>query len=134
MEQENNRLIAIVFSLIGGLIGTIPWVLVYVYGNMIVALLALIIAVAAWKGYNLAKGKIDKYVPTIIVAISVISVTIATFVIIPALLLLKGGSTVTVATIKELYEYNSFASAIIKDYLISLLFTFLGKRVIITQK
>ncbi len=133
MEQENNRLVAIIFSLIGGLIGTIPWVLVYVYGNMILALLALIIAVAAWKGYNLAKGKIDKYVPTIIVIVSVISVTIATFIIIPALLLLKGGSTVTIEALKGLYEYNSFASAITKDYLISLLFTFLGISGVITN-
>ena len=133
MEQENNRIVAIIFSLIGGLIGTIPWILVYVYGNMIVALLAIIIAMAAWKGYNLAKGKIDKYVPTIIVIISVISVTIATFIIIPALLLVKGGNSVTIEAIKELYEYRSFASAITKDYLISLLFTFLGISGVITN-
>lgn len=54
-EVNNNRLIAIIISLIGGIIGTIPWVLVYVYGNMIVAILAVFIAMAAWKGYKLAK-------------------------------------------------------------------------------
>ena len=125
-EVNNNRLIAIIISLIGGIIGTIPWVLVYVYGNMIVAILAVFVAMAAWKGYKLAKGKVDKYVPTIIVIISLISITIATFIIIPALLLLKEGQTANVNTIKQLYEYNSFARAISGDYIISIIFTLLG--------
>ena len=125
-EVNNNRLIAIIISLIGGIIGTIPWVLVYVYGNMIVAILAVFIAMAAWKGYKLAKGKVDKYVPTIIVIISLISITIATFIIIPALLLLKEGNSVDINAIKQLYEYNSFARAISGDYIISIIFTLLG--------
>ena len=125
-EVNNNRLIATIFSLIGGIIGTIPWVLIYVYGNMIVAILAVFIAMAAWKGYKLAKGKVDKYVPTIIVIISLISITIATFIIIPALLLLKEGNSVDINTIKQLYEYKSFARAISGDYIISIIFTLLG--------
>ncbi len=133
MEEENNRSLAILCSFIGGLIGTIPWILIYVYGNMIVAILAIFIAMAAWKGYNLAKGKTDKYVPTIIVAVSIASVTIATFIIIPALLLLKEGSNVSINSIKELYEYSSFTSGILRDYLISLLFTGLGISGVITN-
>lgn len=125
-EVNNNRLIAIILGLIGGIIGTTPWVLIYVYGNMIVAILAVFIAMAAWKGYKLAKGKVDKYVPTIIVIISLISITVATFIIIPALLLLKEGHAVNVNAIKQLYEYNSFARAISGDYIISIIFTLLG--------
>ena len=133
MEEESNRSLAILCSFIGGLIGTIPWILIYVYGNMIVAILAIFIAMAAWKGYNLAKGKTDKYVPTIIVIVSIASVTIATFIIIPALLLLKEGGHVSISAIKDLYEYSSFTSGILRDYLISLLFTGLGISGVITN-
>ena len=131
--EENNRLLAILCSLIGGLIGCIPWILAYVYGNMIVALLAVFIAMAAWKAYNLAHGKVDKYVPAIIVIVSIISVTIATFVIIPALLLFKEGHSFSFSAIKELYEYGTFTSGITRDYLVSLLFTVLGISGVITN-
>ena len=124
--KNNNRIIAILLSLFMGLLGTIPWVLMYVYGNMIIAIMAVFIALAAWIGYSLAKGKVDKYVPIIIIIISLISITIATFIFIPSLLLIKQGETLSIEKIKELYEYQSFLSGILKDYVISIVFTFLG--------
>ena len=132
MDVKENRALAILCSLLGGLIGTIPWILIYVYGGMIVAILAIFIAMAAWKGYTLAKGKVDKKVPIIIVLVSIISVTLATFIIIPALLLLKENGSVSIDAIKELYQYDEFTGGIIRDYLISLLFTALGISGVIT--
>jgi len=127
MEEKNKSyLLGIIGGLIGGFIATIPWIMMYVYGEMILSLLAIIIALGVLKGYQLFKGKVDKKLPIIIVVISVISVTVATLLIIPCLLLIKDGEAASIENLKILYEYDEFVGAIIKDYAISVVFTFLG--------
>ena len=125
-EKQKGYLLGIVGALIGGLIGTIPWIILYVYANMVYSLLAFIVAMAALKGYELFKGKVDKKLPYIIGAISIICITIATLVIIPNLLLVKEIGTTSLANFKLLYADSEFAGAIIGDYIMSLLFTILG--------
>lgn len=125
-EKPKGYLLGIVGALIGGLIGTIPWIILYVYANMIYSLLAFIVAMTALKGYELFKGKVDKKLPYIIGAISIICITIATLVIIPNLLLVKEIGTTSLANFKLLYADSEFAGAIIGDYIMSLLFTILG--------
>lgn len=126
MEKKKSFLLGIVGSLIGGLIATIPWIIFYVYANMIYSLLAIIVAMGALKGYELFKGKVDNKLPWIIGIVSLICITIATLIIIPNLLLIKEYGTTSLANFKLLYETTEFKAAIIKDYIISLLFTFLG--------
>lgn len=125
-ERKNNYLLGIVVSLIGAIIGTIPWILVYVYANMIYSLLAIIVAVASYYGYKITKAKIDKKLPIIIVINSFIAITIATLVVIPMLLLIKEGVNANLTNLSLLYSDSSFKTAILGDYVISLLFTVLG--------
>lgn len=125
-EGKRSYLTGIIGGLIGGFIATIPWVLMYVYGNMILAVLSIIIAIGVLKGYQLFKGKVNKSLPVIIVLISVLAITVSTFVIIPMLLLSKEGLAVDFEKLQILYEYDEFVSALIKDYVISLIFTALG--------
>ena len=47
-------------ALIGAFVASIPWILMYLYGNMILSALAIIIAIGALKGYQILKGPIDK--------------------------------------------------------------------------
>lgn len=126
MEERKNYMVGVIGALIGGLIASIPWILMYVYGEMILSALAIIIALGALKGYQLLKGKIDGKLPTIIIIVSVICVTISTLLIIPCLLMAKEGMEVNVENLERLYRYNKFSNAIMKDYIVSLLFTFLG--------
>ena len=121
--KGKNYVLGIIGGLIGGFIASIPWVLMYVYGNMILSLLAILIALGALKGYQIFKGKEDKNLPIFIIIISVIVVTIATLIIIPKLLIIKDGSSITLT---DLYNNSEFKTAIIKDYIISLIFTGLG--------
>lgn len=133
MEKEKkngNYLTGIIGAILGGLIATIPWVLMYVYGNMMLSLLAVIIAAGEFYGYKLFKGKIDKKLPALIMILAVIIVTIVTLLVIPAMLLAKENIPVTFQTIKNLYTYNDFSTAIIRDYVISVLFTILGASVV----
>lgn len=117
-------------ALIGGIIASIPWVLVYVYGNMMLSLLAVLIAAGEFYGYKICNGKIDKKLPAIIMALAIIIVTIITLLVIPAMLLQKESVNVTTDTIGNLYSYSEFNSAIIKDYFIALIFTILGASVV----
>ena len=125
-KQNNNYILGIIGALLGALIASIPWVLVYVYGNMILSLLAIIIALGAVKGYKLLKGKLDKKTPIIIIVISLLAVTLSTLVIIPALLLIKDGFELSISNMNLLYDSSEFMSALLKDYVISLIFTALG--------
>ena len=102
MEENKSYFKGILGALIGGLIATIPWILCYVYVNMMFSILAIFIGIASLKGYQLMKGKVDKKLPYIIGGISFISITIATLIIIPSLLLLKENVTPTINNLKIL--------------------------------
>lgn len=125
-EGKKSYITGIIGGLVGGFIATIPWVLMYVYGNMILAVLSIIIAIGVLKGYQLFKGKVNKSLPVIIVVISVLAITVSTFVIIPMLLLSKEGITANFYNLQTLYEYDEFMGALVKDYIVSLIFTALG--------
>ena len=129
-KKEGSYLIGIIGAIIGGAIATIPWVLAYVYGNVMLSLLAVLIGAGEFYGYKIFRGKIDKKLPIIIVVLAIIIVTIVTLLIIPALLLQKENMTVSFNSIINLYTYNNFLSGIIRDYIISVLFTVIGAGVI----
>lgn len=125
-KKDNGYIIGILGACVGGLIASLPWILVYVYGEMILSLLALPIALGAWKGYTLVKGKQDKKLPYIVGIISVLVVTLATLVIIPMLLGVQNGTKFSFDVLEILYASSDFKAAILKDYAISVFFTFLG--------
>lgn len=126
-EKKNNKFIlGIVFALIGAFIGTIPWILTYIFANYMVLILSVLIAMASYKGYKLSKATIDKKLPYIIVVTSITAITVSTFIIIPLLLLVKEDIPANLGNLKIIYEYEKFKSAIITDYVVSLFFTIAG--------
>lgn len=126
MDSQKSYITGILGGIVGGFIASIPWILMYVYGNMILSLLAIIIAIGVLKGYQLCKGKVDNKLPVIVIVISLLCVTVSTLVIIPALLIVKEGLSFSIDNMKVLYAYKPFMEAIMKDYAISIIFTFLG--------
>lgn len=133
MEENNKKtsyITGILGAILGGAIASIPWVLMYVYGNMILSLLAIIIGAGAFYGYKLCKGKMDVKLPMIIMIISIVVVTIITFAVIPLLLLKHNGYYVSMENLKTLYQNSEWFSAIIRDYIISVVFTVLGASVV----
>lgn len=126
MNEKKGYVTGILGGLIGGFIASVPWILMYVYGNMILSLLAIIIAIGVLKGYQICKGKVDNKLPAIIVVISLLCVTVSTLLIIPLLLLGKEGLEVSFQNLQTLYAYDEFMAAIMKDFAVSVVFTILG--------
>ncbi len=124
--EKKSYLLGILGGILGVFVACIPWILMYVYGEMILSALAVVIALGVLKGYQLFKGKVDKKLPVIIIVISCICVTVSTLVLIPCLLLSSENISINTANLNKLYNYDPFMTAMIKDYVISLLFTFLG--------
>ena len=119
-------LLGILGGLLGGLIGAIPWVLVYVYANFMFSMLAIIVALGVNFGYRKFGGPVDKKAPFIIAGLSLLSVTIATLVVIPALLGYNELGYMNMEVFKALYTIPEFVSALMGDYVISIAFTVLG--------
>lgn len=139
MEQEQIKqeksvkgsyLTGILGAIVGGVIATIPWILVYVYGEMMFSILAALIATGELYGYKIAKGKINKKLPVILMVIALVIVTVTTLVIIPTLLIANEGISVNLTNISRLYENGEFATAMMKDFIISLIFTILGASIV----
>ena len=124
--MEKSYAKGILGAILGGLVASLPWILAYVYGNMIIAALAIIIAIGALKGYQILNGKVDKKLPIIIVIVSLLCVTVSTLVIIPLLLLLKEGVGASLTNLELLYSDSEFFAALMGDYIVSILFTILG--------
>ena len=117
----------IIGAFIGGLIAAIPWILLYIYGGMMSSYFAFIIGIGALKGYQY-KGLSDRNLSKIITTVSLIIITIVTFIIIPLILLLQGTGIANINSLLLLYSFSPFTMSILKNYAIAVLFTFLGLR------
>lgn len=124
--EDNGYLSGIIGALIGGIIATIPWLIVYFCLNYMIAVLAIFIAMGALKGYKVARGKVDKKLPWIICIVSLIAMSFAMLVVLPNIVLLKEGAEITLANFKLIYSESEIFSALIRDFIISILFTIIG--------
>ena len=88
-QTKNKYLIGILGALLGAFIGSIPWILLYVFGNMIYAILSILIVAGAFYGYKLTKAKIDKKLPIILSIASFIAITATMLLIIPIIYIFK---------------------------------------------
>lgn len=125
-EQVKNRyVIGTIGALIGGLIGSVPWILSYVFANMIYAILSVVIVVCAFYGYKLTKAKMDKKLPIILSVVSFIAITVTMLVAIPLIYMSKEGVTISFETFQRIYQIEEVSSVIFTDYVISLIFCIL---------
>ena len=122
----NKKALSIIGAFIGGLIFSIPWVLVYVLGNYIMSILAFLIATGAYIFYKKFGGEVTKKTSFTIGVISLIIVTFLVFIVLPLALMVNEGHGFNFAYLGVLYSDSKFVSAIISDYVVSVIFTLLG--------
>lgn len=103
-EKRGNIALGTIGAFVGAFVATIPWIVMYIYGNMILSALAIIIAAGALFGYKKLNGPIDKRLPIIISIASIVSVVVSTLAIIPLLLLKKEGVEMSIDNLTLLYE------------------------------
>ena len=125
-ETNNGYLFGIIGSILGGLVASLPWIIMYVYVEMMWSFMAFLIGYGAFLGYKLFKGKMDIKVPYIIGIVSIMVIIFTTLYVIPALLIIKEGLTPNFEILSLLYSNTEFKSAIIKDLIFAVLFTVLG--------
>ena len=122
-EKVKKRYVIGTFgALIGAFIGTIPWILAYVFGDVIYALLSIVIVIGAFYGYKITKAKINKKLPIILSIVSFIAISVTMLVIIPIILMNKSNIPLTWEYFQAVYAESTISTAILKDYIISLLF------------
>lgn len=122
----NKNIKGIIGALLGALIFSIPWVIVYVYLNYILSILALLIAYGSLLFYKKFGGVITKKTSVLITISSLLAITVSTFLIMPILLIAKEGNGLDLSYLEVLYASKEFTSALTHDYIISVIFTFLG--------
>lgn len=120
-NSKGNYITGIIGSIIGGAIAAIPWVVVYVKCNMILSVLAILIALGALKGYEIFKGKVTKALKPIVIIVTLLIVIIANLLVIPNFIAYESDVEVSV-----LYENEDFQDALMRDLIVSIIFAALG--------
>lgn len=77
--EEKNYLFGLLGALMGGILGSVPWILVQVFLNRIVAVLAIVIGLGALKGYGILKGRMGPLTRWIILFSTIVSVVLAQY-------------------------------------------------------
>lgn len=124
MEEEvkNKYALGVIGALVGAFVGAIPWILMYVFANMMYSILAILIVLGSFYGYKLTKAKIDKKLPVILSIASFISITVTMFIIIPMIYIVQDGYGISFEVLANLYQHDEFTSAMMTDYMVSIIF------------
>lgn len=118
---KGSYITGIIGAIIGAVIATVPWIVVYMEMNYILSLLAILIGFGALKGYELAKGKMTKALKLIIMIIAVIVIILANCYVIPNIYAHKNN-----VDVQKFYDSNEYMSALTSDLIISLIFVVVG--------
>lgn len=121
-----KNLRGIIGAIIGAIVGAIPWLFVYVYGNYIISILAIFVALGANFLYRKFGGEVNKRLPMTISIISVLTIALLTFLVVPCLLLAKEGYSVNSYTLETIYSDSDFITALSRDLFVSIIFAIIG--------
>lgn len=133
IKVKNNYFLGIIGAILGGAVASIPWILVYVYGNLMLSALSVLIPIGIFYGYKLFGGRTTKVLPTIVVIISILITIITMLVLIPIFLIQSQGTTINFSNfsnLKYLYENMNLFEGMILDIVIAIIFTIFGAYII----
>ena len=118
-KESGNYLLGTIGAILGGIIGAIPWTLVYFFANYNIALLAILVGMGAIKGYTIFKGKFTKKTKILISIISLIILVSVELIVLPLIY--------TVAYSVDLKAfYTEMRAGIIHDLIFIILFGIIG--------
>lgn len=124
-SEGKHYLTGFVGALLGGLVCTIPWILVQFFVNIIASALAYLIGFGAFKGYTMFKGKLGPMTRWIVAFCTIFSVVAAQFGII-VIDLIKNNIPISSEVFSFLMDQPDFMSSFMKDMVIGLVMAILG--------
>ena len=130
IKVKNNYFLGIIGAILGGVVASIPWILVYVYGNLMLSALSILIPVGIFYGYKLFGGRTTKALPTIVVIISILITILTMLVLMPIFLIQSQGATINFSNIKYLYGNMNLFEGKTLDIVIAIIFTTFGAYII----
>ena len=130
IKVKNNYFLGIIGAILGGVVASIPWILVYVYGNLMLSALSILIPVGIFYGYKLFGGRTTKALPTIVVIISILITILTMLVLMPIFLIQSQGATINFSNIKYLYGNMNLLEGKTLDIVIAIIFTIFGAYII----
>ena len=80
-EQTGNYVLGIIGAILGGIVGTIPTILLVVFGGLISGWLCALIPLGAYYGYKLLNGKLNKTTLTIVIIVSLLMVPVTQYLV-----------------------------------------------------
>lgn len=130
-KKEKKYVWGIIGGLILGILFCALTATTYIYADYIAILgVTLFLGLFEFLGYKLLRGKIDKKLPWIIVILSIINVTIMSFIFIPTVLLIKSGITFNIKEIGSLYGNSNIFLNILQDFLLLLVVSVFGSYIV----
>jgi len=122
--KKSNYVLGAIGAIVGGMICTIPWIIVQVYLGKIAAVVAILIGFGAFKSYQIFKGKTGPATKWIIISITVFLVIIAQIETINVTLL-RNNAAVNAENIK-FYLSHSELGNVIFNFVLGMIMALLG--------
>ncbi|MEG0994908.1 MAG: hypothetical protein RSE91_02960 [Bacilli bacterium] len=124
--MKRKNILGIISGFIFGFIASLPWLLVYIYGNYLLSLLTFIIPFGVYYGYLAFNKEPKNNLKLIIAIISIIITILLTMIIMPLVTLYNSNYDVSLFNLRILYESGSYKVAITENIIISMVFLCLG--------
>lgn len=131
LEQKNYAPGAL-GTLLGGMVASVPWIVVQIFLERIAAILGYLIGVGAFRGYTLLGGRMGRATRWIVAAAALLSV-VAAEVVIMAVLMLRNDLPVNEFTIRLLFANSEFRQAWLRELALALFMALLGVAPLFTK-
>lgn len=123
--ENKNYFAGFIGALVGGIVSSIPWILVQVYFNRIAAALALLIGIGSLKAYYLFKGRLGRATRWIVAVCTLFSVVLSQFGAI-AVNMLKNDIPLNYSNFVEVLRIPEVVHSFKSNLGLSLFMAFLG--------
>jgi hypothetical protein len=124
-SEEKNYFLGFLGAMLGGLIASIPWIVVQIAFSKIAAVCAYLIGFGATKAYFLCKGRFGSLTKWLISLVVIFTVILAQFMII-SFELLKAGIALTYRNYQLLFNNQEMTTVFGKNLSLALFMALLG--------
>lgn len=120
--ETKRYVLACLGGLVGGLIASLPWLVLYLMGGLILSALAFLIAPGVNYGYRKLKGRVNRKMPMTVTIISIVVLLIIDLVILPAYYC----KTLNLITIFNFITTKVYWQLVVRELIISTVFAVAG--------